>query len=456
MAYKAGAVCHPRSARPLVLAAFLLLACGAPRPPSFVVVLIDTLRLDHLHFANSDAPATPAFDRLRAESVWFESAYANSSWTLPSVASLLLSQLPSEHGVSSWGARLASDQLTLPDVLRPAGYRTAMFTANRIIAGERGFVGRFDAGALVEDPEFDGDLSSAAAFADAAAVADRTLAWLAQVRARPGAPYLALLHFMEPHAPYPCGNAAAAECALELSLLNQRLLDLEWDFSAAQRERIVAAYAAGVAAMDRALALLLERLEASGVLDEAWLILVADHGELLGEDDLYLHGRSLAEPLLRVPLLFRPPGGASAGSVTTPVSLVDVAPTLLELAGRPVPAAFRGRSFAATLAGEAIAPAPLVVELPQLRPVPDPRRRHVYGLIDAGQIWLVAPDGRVSLETLGGSVAAEPAALRGALDARLSALGLRFDPAAYTGAEFESPTQEMLDALERLGYIEAR
>ncbi len=66
MAYKAGAVYRPRLAHRLVLAAGLLLACGEPRPPSFVLVLVDTLRLDRLHFAASSAPATPAFDRLRA------------------------------------------------------------------------------------------------------------------------------------------------------------------------------------------------------------------------------------------------------------------------------------------------------------------------------------------------------------------------------------------------------
>lgn len=457
MAYKAGAVYRPRLAHRLVLAAGLLLACGEPRPPSFVLVLVDTLRLDRLHFAASSAPATPAFDRLRAESVWFERAYANSSWTLPSVASLLISQLPSEHRVSTWGARLASDQLTLPDALRPAGYRTAMFTANRIIAGERGFVGRFDAGALVEDPEFSGDLHDEAAFASAPAVVERSLAWLADVRARPSTPYLVLLHLMEPHAPYPCPRAAATECAERMQALNQRLLGLDWEFSAAERERIDAAYDAGVVQMDAALAALLQTLEASGVLDEAWLILAADHGELLGEDELYLHGRSLVEPLVRVPLLFRPPGGGRAASVDALVSLVDLAPTLLELAGRPAPSAFRGRSFAAALRGEALAPAPVVIELPQLRPVPDARRRHVYALIDADQMWLVAPDGSVEQRAFGGTQTTRPGpADRAALDARLSARGLVFDPAVYMGAEFEPPSPEMLDALERLGYIEAR
>jgi arylsulfatase len=419
--------------------------------------MVDTLRLDRLHFAAASAPATPAFDRLHAESFAFEQAYATSSWTLPSVASLLLSQLPSEHRVSSWGSTLASDQMTLPDALRSMGYRTAMFTANRIISGERGFVGRFDAGALVEDPDFRGDLHTQAAFADAAAVSERSLAWLAAVRRQADTPYLLLLHFMEPHAPYPCPHVASEACAERNDVLNRRLLNFDWEFSLEERAQIDEAYAAAVAKMDAALAALIAKLEASGVLDEAWLILLADHGEMLGEDGLYLHGRSLADPLVHVPLLLRPPGGGSGVGIATPVSLMDLAPTLLDLAGRPAPAAFRGRSFASALRGASLAAAPVVVELPQVRPLPDARRRHVYGLIADGEAWLVSPEGAVERHTLAAEGAGRlQTAGRTAFDARLSASGLDFDPAAYQGTEFEPPSAEMLDALERLGYIDER
>ena len=127
-----------RSVAAAALLLTLALGCGGSRPPGFVLILVDTLRLDRLSFANPQAPSTPAFDRLREESVWFSHAYANSSWTLPSVVSLLVSQLPSEHGVASWGSRLPSDLVTLPDVFRAAGYRSSMFTANRIVSGDRG------------------------------------------------------------------------------------------------------------------------------------------------------------------------------------------------------------------------------------------------------------------------------------------------------------------------------
>lgn len=429
----------------------LLAACVRPAsPPSFVVVLVDTLRLDRLAFADPAAPPTPHFDRLRAESVWFANARANSSWTLPSVASLLLSQRPAEHGVSGWGSRLASDQLSLPDVLRGAGYRSAMFTANRIIAGERGFVGRFDAGRLVEDPGFAGALDTAEAFASADDLHAAGLEWLDAVRAA-GSPYLLLLHTMDPHAPYPCPNPSVPGCARTARALNARLLQFDWDFDAEERARIARHYDAGVVATDRALGRLIEALDERGVLDDAWLVLLSDHGELLGEEGLYLHGRSLASPLTRVPLLFRAPGGGAARRVDAPVSLMDVSPTLLALAGRPAPAAFRGVSFAAALEGEPVAPRPVVLELPQVRPVPDARRRHVFGLVDGERSLLVSPTGEVEAE--GGSALA-PSEARSALDAGLEALGLAFDPADYGARDRTEPSAEMLEALRRLGYIE--
>ncbi len=410
-----------------------------------MVVVVDTLRLDRLGFADASAPPTPHFDRLRAESVWFAEAHANSSWTLPSMASLLLSQRPSEHGVSGWGSRLSSDQRTLPDVLRGAGYRSAYFTANRIIAGERGFVDRFDAGGLIEDPRFSGALEEAHAFAPADDVAGAALAWLDEARSS-GSPYLLLLHAMDPHAPYPCAADAAPECAAQVRELNAKLLGFDWAFSDEEVARVAAHYDAGVVATDAALGRLLDALDERGVLDDAWLVLLSDHGELLGEAGLYLHGRSLARALVRVPLLFRPPGGGAALRVDEPVSLMDVAPTLLELAGRPVPDGFRGVSFAAALRDGAVAPRPVVLELPQVRPVEDARRQHVFGLVHAGETWLRGADGSV---TRGATPAPEEE-----LSALLDRLGVAFDAKAYGAGDRAEPSAEMLEALRRLGYVE--
>ena len=200
--------------------------------------------------------------------------------------------------------------------------------------------------------------------------------------------------------------------------------------------------------------MLLEVLAGTGIADDIWVVLTADHGELLGEDGMYMHGRTLAEPLLHVPLLFRAPEGRGM-RVDTPVSLLDVAPTLLDLAGVAAPASFRGRSLRPALEGRAIAALPLVAELHQLRPVADPLRRHVLAVRQGAEKFVLAPD--LSLQRF--DLDADPAEVRplaadrARFEALLSAAGLDFDASAYSREDLPSPTPEMVEQLRRLGYI---
>jgi arylsulfatase len=432
------------------------IACGAPaRPPSFVLVTVDTLRADRLHSAGDERQNSPGFDRLQRECVWFTNAYASSSWTLPSMASLFLSQLASEHRVSSWGARLVSDQITLVDGLRGVGYRAAMFTANRIVAGDRGFAARFDRYELVEHPDFQGELHTEAAFGSGQDLTERALAWIGQTRAaQPDRPFFAYLHLMEPHGPYLCPDGAGAACRRRARRLNQRLLAFDWELPAEERALLQSLYDADVARADAAVDGLLRGLDAGGLLADTWVVLVADHGELLGERDMYMHGRTLLQPLVHVPLLFRAPEGRGA-VVDEAVSLLDVAPTILDLAGIDPPPSFRGRSLRGALDGEELAPRPVVAELPQVRAESDARRKHVVAVTDGRFKFLLAPGGELRRYDL----AVDPneqralAASREEFEELLGRAGLRFDAAAYGGADLPTPTPEMIDALRRLGYV---
>ena len=148
-------------------------------PPNFLVIVVAAFRADRLEFAGYTAGDSPRFDALKAESVWFKNAYSTSSWTLPSTASLFTSKFVSSHRVSSWGSRLGPEQETVVDVLSRAGYRTGMWTANRVVAGRRGFTGRFEHAELVVHPEFAGTAPlTAGAFGSGTALVDRALQWL--------------------------------------------------------------------------------------------------------------------------------------------------------------------------------------------------------------------------------------------------------------------------------------
>jgi arylsulfatase A-like enzyme len=430
-----------------------------------LLVVADTLRADHLHGAAPGRPPTPAFDALARESVRFREAWSTSSWTLPATASIFLSQLPSQHGVARWGSVLGPEATALVDLLRGAGYRTGMWTANRIVAGARGFSRRFDHYEFVTHPGFRGGAPvDATAFGEGGELAARALAWMRELAAAPSRPpFFAYLHFMEPHGPYLCAPDAPADCAERARALNRRLLEFRWSLDPGEKQFLAGLYAADVARMDAALAQLLAGLDAAGLAANAWVIVVADHGELLGEWDMYMHGRTLFEPLLHVPLLARGPG-ARPGAVATPVSLLDLAPTLLELAGLAAPPSFRGRSLAPALRGEPLEERPLVAELVQTHAEEDVRQRHVLAVRDGSRKLLVRTDGVVE----GFDLAADPGERRplptrpGELDALLGRAGLGlagdFDADAYLGAAGDAPvpTPEMLEALRQLGYLDER
>jgi arylsulfatase A-like enzyme len=446
----------PRKAA-LGLALAALACANAPEPPpSIVLLVVDTLRADRLGHAGYAGARTPAWDALARESVSFDQARSTSAWTLPSTASLFLSQRVSEHGAAGWHARLPEGRASLAQALAGAGYRTGMWTANRVIAGGRGLFEHFDHAELVTHPEHEAGVPlDERAFGPGAVVTRRALDWIQDhQREHAGRPFLAYLHTMEPHAPYLCGPGAGPRCPKRALALNRRLLEMRWDLPEGQRALLSRLYDADVVRMDGVLAQLRAGLEAAGLLDRIWLVVVSDHGELLGEDGLYMHGRSLTDALVHVPLLFRGPGLAPA-RVATPVSILDVAPTLLDLAGVPPPGSFRGRSLRPALEGRSLPDRPVVAELFREGDAVDPRQRHVLAVVDGQQKYLVRTDGAVERYDL----ARDPGerqplpAPEPRFSALLDEIGLSADPARYLGAPATEPTPETLEALRNLGYL---
>lgn len=449
--------------RSLTAACIMFLACGDPpepedptQPPNFILIVVDTLRADRLRFAGYEKNLSPSFDALRSESVWFRNAYATSSWTLPSMASLFTSQFVSDHRVSNWGSRLSAEHVTVVDELKRAGYRTAMWTANLLVAGRRGFADRFDHYELVEHPKFEGGPPlTEFAFGAGSSLTRHALEWLrAGAAAGVQTPFFVYLHFMEPHTPYLCADDAAAECEPRALELNRKVLNFDWYLDSVERELLDELYDAEVSRMDAALRTLLDGLEAERLLENTWLILVSDHGELLGEWDMYMHGRTLYDAVVHVPLLVRRPSGRP-GLVEIPVSLIDVAPTILDLAGLAAPGSFHGRSLRPALDGGALVERPVVSELMPLQASLDPRQKHFVAVMDGHEKYVMRSDGVLQRFDL----ASDPderyalAARRNRFEELLEAAGLKFDPAAYTSREVSKPTLDMREALKALGYI---
>jgi arylsulfatase A-like enzyme len=429
-----------------------------PARPNFILIVVDALRADRLHYAGYDEMASPNFDAFQRQSTWFANAYSTTSWTIPSMASLFLSRLASQHRVVKWGSKLPDEKTTLVEILREAGYRTGGWTANRLMSRPRGFAQGFDEYKLVIHPKLRPDTPPGTEFAVAPAseVTRAALRWLRQERAADShAPFFAYLHYLEPHTPYLCPEGSAEECKTEAANLTKRLLKEQWEFDDRENDFIGTLYDADVARMDEALGDLMRDLNARGFLKNTWVILTSDHGEHLGESGSYAHGTTLNQPVVHIPLLFSPPS-REGSVVNVPVSLADVAPTILDLAGLEIPDIFGGRSLRSALEGGSLPRRPVVAELLATGPKPKPAFRHRFAVIDGSDALLMARDGTVQRFDL-----SEDPEQNRPLEASMGELGELLSAAGVALAESIDPSDdgsdispELLEHLKALGYIQ--
>jgi len=335
--------------------------------PNVILIMVDTLRADHLSCYGYDAIRTPAIDALAAEGTRFAHAYSQASWTRPSVATILTSLYPSAHKAIHKTDILPDAVTTLPEVLQAAGYRTIGFANNINVAPPFNFQQGFDDYVFLEPEFFFGATESAAQltlynqlrlirerylsrvkrvesyYQPAEVVTDRGLAWVAEHGA--AAPFFMFLHYMDPHDPYfthPWNGEALA-----------RVANPNPDASLAARYR--GAYDGEIVYLDAQLARLVAGLKARGVYDDTMIVLTADHGEEFYEHGGWWHGQTLYDEQLTVPLIVKAARGGPAGVVNdVMVASLDIAPTIIAAAAVPAPEAMVGRPL--SLAAGAPAP----------------------------------------------------------------------------------------------------
>lgn len=326
---------------------------GATRP-NIVFILIDALRADRLAAYGSRSGLSPTIDTIALTGVTFDECVAPAPWTLPSVASLFVSYYPGVHKATNYRAlesmeegkrayqSVLSDEFhTLAEVLHDNGYQTAGFCANKFVRQRYGFAQGFD--------HF--DTSFADNTVSGAKVNEAAFKWLEQ--RSPDKPFFLYLHYMDVHGPY---NAAPEfmdplMAKVEANPDKQKLTGKQLQrlnsylrkpppnatdperFSrlSEYREYWVARYEAGVAEMDSYIKQLVRRLNELGLWDNAYVILLSDHGEALCEHDWWDHGYSQYQTDLHVPLILRWPDVLPPNMrVRRLASLIDVMPTLLE------------------------------------------------------------------------------------------------------------------------------
>jgi arylsulfatase A-like enzyme len=359
---------------------FAIVGCR-PSRPAVILVVVDTLRADRVGCAGGRIGLTPFLDSLGASGVVFRNAYSTSSWTSPAVASLFTSRYPSQHRVSTFASRLQDTEVTLGERLRAAGWQGVGMLANFRLTRDLGFAQGFDVWFTRLTAH---EMSVHRLGQDAVRHWDRRVArffW------RRRAPLFLYLHPMEPHAPYePDDDLRRAvggpppSATVRTGATGKLMEQSRWhELSPDEIKELTASYDAEVATLDAGLRRVFRRLARRGLLDDAIVIVTADHGEELAEHGGFLHGYTLYEESARVPLIVTGPGIPAGRVVDDPVSLVDVAPTVLALLGLPPEPAFEGRSLLALLShGDG---REVLLELPRTGAAVDPRR-HTAGMVD--------------------------------------------------------------------------
>lgn len=355
-----------------------LLGCTPPPPLSVVVVSFDTTRADRLGAYGGPAGLTPNLDRFAAGGVVFEHAYAQTNTTGPSHASLFTSRYPSEvHG----GGPVASpaEKPLLAQVLKAYGYATAAFVSGGALAPSGGLTAGFD---VYQSPTSFGSLDHTVPLA---------LAWL---KAQPlDHPTFTFIHGYDAHSPTPkpppfsgpTPTGLAAEVLhtrservmdgamhatdLDIPIIDSRFLRMRSPearaalaaldpdapkLSDADLARVRRSYDDALGWADTWFGFLMAGLERQGRLDHTLIIVLADHGEQLGEDGMFGHCCGAGDEETRVPLIIRAPGVTPHREAGL-VELVDVVPTITELAHAVTPTGARGVSLAPALRGEPFA-----------------------------------------------------------------------------------------------------
>jgi len=323
----------------VLLASLSASACSSEPPgPNVVLVVIDTLRADHLPFYGYENQTAPYLDSLAARGVVFERAWSTSSWTAPATASIMTGLYPNQHGVTQGmklvqtmqqeGAttltlnRIPTAIETVPKLMKSRGYRTFGITDNPNICKEEGFEGGFD-----RFKNFD--------YRNAPLV-NRTLAnWSDKIKSSDG--WFVYLHYMDPHFPYyerepwyqapPPGHDKNATSEREREIPTLR-----------------ATYDSEINFVDHHIRQALELLEVD---EETVIVIVADHGEeLMQRSNDKQHEFKLYSELTHVPLVIVHPGAQLTRSrVPHTVSIIDILPTLREIIGAPASSVDAGESL---------------------------------------------------------------------------------------------------------------
>ncbi len=343
-----------------ILLAIWWVGCrNEPPRPNLILIVVDTLRSDHLSASGYPLETSPHLEQLSSRGTYFERFYSHSAITRPSVATLFTSRFVSGHGITNQGpAGLSRELPFLPEILDRAGYETRAFVTNPQLHPLLGFDRGFDHYEPLFSQDADpvrlkpADLIKLPASEVFAAARE-------SLQRRHRRPFFYYIHLLDPHGPYqPSGEERAkfTDPAYD-GVITGSIADFarhaHFRAHPEDLDHFRALYDAEVSSTDRALGEFVDWLDGAGLLADTHLLFTADHGEEFLEHGATGHSVKLYEESIRVPLLWIGPGVPAGRRVDALAGLVDVLPTLLDVLDLPAPdTPLQGRSLRPTWSAE--------------------------------------------------------------------------------------------------------
>lgn len=439
------------ASRPRIAAAallgLLLAACAeppeAPRP-NVLLIVVDTLRRDHLGAYGYQRATSAQIDRLAADAVRYDEAQSQAPWTLPSVAAILTGRDVAPLGIVDDVNVLDDSLVLLSEALKQRGYATGAIVSHKFVSADWGFDQGFD--------HFDDSHAQGHMAVTSPAVTDAAIAFIDAHRDQR---FFLFLHYFDPHFAYieHEGFRFEPETPYEGWITSgtrfRRLMQREATLTPADAREMARLYDSEVAFTDHHIGRVLARLRDLKLYDHTLVVLTGDHGEEFLDHGRIGHGKTLYQELVGVPLVVRYPG-RPPGAVERPVALVDLFPTILTLAGGVPGAEVEGSSLLEAPEGERFIFASTERQ-GGLRAVRSGRFQLIHRLLGGPELYDLSLDPSERHNLLAPGAAAPPAAPVERLSRALQAHEARL--ARAPRPEQRELSSEQRRQLEDLGYL---
>jgi len=324
------------------LPAGLLMSCTnkqhkKDQRPNVILIVVDTLRADHVDCYGNKRTTTPHIDALAREGILFKNAISTAPWTLPSVASILTSQYPSVLGIREEYVKLDQRFTLLPEVLKNHDYSTYGVTSAPLVTSNIGFGRGYD--------DYNEEHLSGHESVSSPGVTEQSVSFVKKPHTKP---FFLFSYYFDPHYNYILHKKYNYYPSYKGKLRSNHSISALWryrdQFSKDDIKYLVSLYDSEIAFTDEHIGKLINELKKQGMYDNSVIIITADHGEEFMERGWIGHSITLHQELIRVPLIMKFPG-LEARKINTPVSLIDIMPTICSYLGIQIPNGLDGQAI---------------------------------------------------------------------------------------------------------------